>query len=193
MNIFCKKLDKDYTKRELSEIAGLIYDTDPYIYPAMFQTREHALEIIPKMIVANDTMFCEDNLYVAKNSEKIVGIVLWHRGPLSWSADTYFACGGDSPHIDEVRLKYFASYSETKASVVSLINVCTSIHGHGIGSELLRSFLREVEGPYELFVLSDNASAIKLYEKVGFSITQQMQGFSLTEPNPSCFQMVSDA
>lgn len=193
MNISCKKLDKNCEKQKLSEIAGLIYDTDPYIYPAMFQTRERALEIIPQMIAANDAMFCEDNLYVAKNSEKIVGIILWHRGPLNWSADTYFACGGDSPHIDEVRLKYFASYSETKASVVSLINVCTSIHGHGIGGKLLRSFLREVEGPYELFVLSDNTSAIKLYEKVGFSITQQIQGFSLIEPHPSCFQMVSDA
>lgn len=191
MNILCKKLDENHTKQELSEIAGLIYDTDPYIYPAMFQTRESALEIIPRMIIANDTMFCAKNLYVAKHGEQIVGIILWHRGPLNWSADTYFACGGDSPHINEVSLKYFASYSEMSADVVSLMNVCTSIRGQGIGCKLLCSFMREIDGPYELFVLSDNSSAINLYKKEGFSIVQRTQGFSLVEPHPSCYQMVS--
>lgn len=38
------------------EIADLIYETDPYIYPAMFLNRSNATVMIPELIRYNDAI-----------------------------------------------------------------------------------------------------------------------------------------
>ena len=187
--IQCKPLGQVREEQALQDVAGLIYDTDPYIYPAMFTSRKQAIEVIPKMISVGDTMFCSENIYIAEIRGRICGIILWHRGPLLWNPDVYRQCGGSSEYIDEVCRRYFSTYSSISRSTVSIINVCTSEHGKGIGTKMLHSFMKREPGPYELYVLADNAHAIKLYSTVGFSVTETLQGFSLDNRGLPCFKM----
>lgn len=187
-----RKIDLMYTEKQLRDIAGLIYDTDPYIYPAMFETREVALEVISKMIRAGDTMFRPENLFLATDGDEIVGLILWVKGPLMWDRDIYDRCGGKSPYIDKVCREYFAFYAEAPEDLVSIINVCVkeTARGKGIGGRMLDSFLESTKGPYELFVLADNPAAVKLYEKKGFRIVETRQGFSVEPRNLPCYRMI---
>ena len=194
MTISFHPLQTNPTEWQLEEISGLIYDTDPYIYPAMFASREEAVRVIPKMIQADDVMFCRENLFVAESGGHIVGIILWHEGPMNWNSEIYKNCGGDSAYIDEVEKRYFAAYQDIPPSCVSLINICISrdVRGQGIGGKMMDAFFQVKQGPFELFVLADNPAAVKLYQAKGFQITQQQGGFSLDGIAPLCYRMVKE-
>lgn len=195
MSISFKALGVDAADEQLREIAGMIYDTDPYIYPAMFSSREEAIGVIPSMIRSGDGMFCPGNTYTAETQGHTVGIVLWHRGPLEWETDVYARCGGRSAYIGKARDSYFSAYRNVPAGTVSLINVCVSggMRGQGIGGRMLDAFLRVVPGPYELYVLADNRNAIALYQSRGFRITDELDGFSLEAEKPRCYKMEKSA
>lgn len=181
-----------YTDEQLKDIAGLIYDTDPYIYPAMFESRENAQVVIPKMIKAGDSMFRPESLFLAMEKDEVIGLILWIKGALKWDRTIYDRSGGNSPYIDRVCQEYFASYSETPENIISIINVCVKekTRGKGIGSRMMDSFLESTQGPYELFVLADNPAAVKLYEKKGFRIVETRQGFSLESNELPCHRMI---
>ncbi len=136
-------------------------------------------------------MFCRDNLFVAESEEHIIGLVLWHQGPMLWDSDIYRSCGGDSDHIEDVESQYFASYQNVPPSTVSLLNICISrdVRGQGIGGKMLDAFLCLNNGPFELYVLADNPVAIKMYQTKGFRITDQIDGFSLGNIKPLCYKM----
>ena len=53
MNVQCMKADKKLSDRQLQQIAGLIYDTDPYIYPAMFKDRQEAERVLSGSDIQN--------------------------------------------------------------------------------------------------------------------------------------------
>lgn len=181
-----------YTDEQLKDIAGLIYDTDPYIYPTMFESRENAQVVIPKMIKAGDSMFRPESLFLAMEKDEVIGLILWIKGALKWDRTIYDRSGGNSPYIDRVCQEYFASYSETPDNIISIINVCVKekTRGKGIGSRMMDSFLESTQGPYELFVLANNPAAVKLYEKKGFRIVETRQGFSLESNELPCHRMI---
>lgn len=190
MNITMNKPGIDYTDIQLRDIAGLIYDTDSYIYPAMFSSKDEAVSIIPAMFKSNDDMFNVNNLFSASQDERVVGIILWHRGPMKWNNALYKSNGGNSPYIYDLMANYFSEYSMTPENTVSIINVCTSVHGKGIGGMMLNAFFKDIYGPYELFVLADNMVALKLYQKNGFVIAEEGQGYSIDKRILPCYKMV---
>lgn len=55
--------------------AGLIYDTDSYIYPAAFGSRRNAMRVLPRLM-DEDCVFHADNIRVAKLDGTIVGIAV---------------------------------------------------------------------------------------------------------------------
>ena len=193
MNISYRPLGSKWTDRQLADIAGLIYDTDPYIYPAMFSSREEAVSIIPKMIIGGDHMFSPENLFIAEIDDSAIGMILWHRGSMEWDKTKYLENGGHSPYIDEVNNRYFSSYATIPSDIVSILNVCTSVRGKGVGSKILDAFMDRVTGPFELYVLAENTVAIELYKKKGFVIAEVLQGFSIPSRDLPCYKMELNA
>ena len=191
MNILHKPKLSELTGQQLEDIAELIYETDPYIYPAMFSSKEEAMNIIPKMIEAEDSMFNLENFFLAEKDNRIVALILWHRGPLKWSDNIYCACGGKSPYIKKVKTGYFDSYADIPHDMASIINVCVnrSMRNQHVGNILIDAFIKMISGPYELFVLEDNTSAIKLYENKGFVVTETLQGFTVDNLDLPCLKM----
>ncbi|MBE6013752.1 MAG: GNAT family N-acetyltransferase [Lachnospiraceae bacterium] len=180
----------------LKTIAELIYETDSYIYPAMFSSLENAVAIIPEMIRLDDKMFRCKNLFIAEENGSICGIILWIKGSLDWNAEIFERCAQMcktrvSQHLLEVKECYLSSYYTTPKDTTSILNICVrkTYRGRGIGTKMLGAFLEQNSSPFELFVLKENVMAIKSYKSCGFVITEQIDGFSLQESKPPCYKM----
>ena len=182
----------------LENIAGLIYDTDPYIYPAMFGTRENALELIPELIKNGDSMFSLEHLFVAEYEEDIAGIILWIKGKLAWSKELFKEIAWDcgivpSPHLDLVTEQYLNSYNTVEdEQMISLINVCVTeeVRNIGIGTQMMEQFLKNHRNePMNLCVLEENPEALRLYQKSGFKEVSRYPGFSVDNRELVCIGM----
>ncbi len=194
-DIIYRRAERPLSDAQLKETAGLIYDTDLFIYPAMFHSRQEAVNIIPKMIRAGDQMFKNENLFVAMDGAKVAGVLLWMRGPLQWDKKIYEKCGGKSEHIDRVVMEYFNLFAEAKANMTTMVRISVKkeLQRKQIGSQLMDTFLAEEKGPYQLFVLSDNAGAISFFQGKGFRIRETRPGFSLDYQVPPCFWMIRES
>jgi len=189
--IICRRADKPLSVSQLKEIAGLIYDTDQFIYPAMFSSKQEAEVIIPKMIRAGDPMFRRENLFVAMEGTHVAGVLVWMRGPLQWDKKIFEKCGGRAAYIDRVTAEYINLFADAPADMASMvrIGVQKELQRTRIGSLLMNAFMEAEKGPYQLFVLSDNTEAISFFEQKGFKIRETRPGFSLDYQVPPCFWM----
>lgn len=193
MSIQCRRADDKITDRQLQTIAGLIYDTDQYIYPAMFKNRQEAETVLPRMMKSGDPIFSTENLYVAADGKDVVGALFWKRGPVLWNTDVYEKCGGGAENISRVAKEYFQLFAETSLKTASVvrIGVRENRRGQGIGHLLMDTFMRDEPGPYELYVLIDNTEAIRFFTEKGFMIWETRPGFSLDYSAYPCYWMVS--
>ena len=207
--LICRQLrnSDSLTDEQYQNIATLIYETDPYIYPALFASNIQPLKaahmILPQLIESNtDAMFRKDNLYICEDNSGVCSLILWHKGPLVWNTisllDTASSMGIEliEANVKAVRKSYVAEiYNTDDASIrntLSIINVCVDVNkrGLGIGGFLLSSFICDhVNESMELCVLADNDNAVNLYKRFGFVITKQYSGFSLGNIKPDCFEM----
>ena len=186
--------------QQLRDVSDLIYTTDDYIYPAMFSEKKDALLMIPEMFRMRDEMFRTEHLFAAFIGDRIAALILWKRGAMSWTSAVYENAAQrlgivPSQYLDRVKTEYFASYSETGADTVAIINVSVSaqLRGAGLGRRMLSAFLRKTEdlcSQYELFVLADNQPAYKLYTGAGFQVTETLQGFSIESRDLPCYRML---
>ena len=190
---------KELTQAQRRDIAALIYQTDPYIYPAMFRSQENAERLIPELMLRGDAMFCAENLFVCMAGETVAGIILWHQGPMDWDPALFEECASalgikQSPYLALVKDQYFSAYREAPEDWISILNVCTKaeFRDYGVGSFLLRSFFEAHRDcrQFELFVLADNQRAIHVYQKYGFSTAERLQGFSIDNRDLPCLRMV---
>ena len=174
----------------LERIGALIYETDPYIYPAMFSSKQDAVTLLKAVIRADsDAMFCKDNFYAALEDGRITGILLWLKGALNWDAKQFQSIANRvSVALPDtfplVCNNYFSEYSAPALDgVVSLVNICVSqnCRGKGIGKRLVASFFHDTEAEcYELFCLEDNERAIALYKAMGFQVTSRQKAFTVS-------------
>ena len=103
----------------IAQIADLVFDTDPYIYPCLFGDSEICAGILESTIRAGtDAMFKLENFFVAEESNRVIGLVLWEKGPLLWDSNT-IELAFEELHLplpegfEKVCQEYFASYAAT--------------------------------------------------------------------------------
>jgi len=183
----------------LNRIARLIYKTDAYIYPCMFENIESAELILHDLLLSkNDSMFSLDNLYVAEiENGTIVGIILWKQGSLGWQRDAIYSVMRKH-HIQEptffskVCNEYFSGYQEVPDNTISVLNVCIDeeYRVSGLATAMLSNFLPLHPGvDLQLHVLAENEAAINVYKKVGFSQIDTINGFSRDDRALPCYLM----
>ena len=160
------------SKDNFFEIADLIYDTDPYIYPAAFRSKSRARHIM-KNLMSEKCIFNRNNIRVAVKDGLICGIALV-------VADKNFS---NSPNY----------FNESKNDKVYIACVCVNrkYRGKGVGEALIRSVLEEFStSTIVLDVLEDNRNAIELYKKCGFQEYEHDYGYSQYKKKPMCFRMI---
>lgn len=195
------------SEKQYAAIADLIYETDPFIYPAMFghgtEGRRRAALLLPAVFEAGqDTMFAKRNLFVAEEQGEIIGLILWHRGRLLWDTKPLLDIAARNnvalteENVENVKREYVdSSYADgetARENGLFVINVCVKKEKRGIsvGHDMLESFLQTHNNEkIELTVLADNDTAVRLYRKCGFRIVRQEDGFSETSQKVPCFVM----
>lgn len=188
-------------------ISDLIFDTDPFIYPALFGNgcfgKDNARLLLPAVFESNlDRMFSKRNLFIAYLNETVVGIILWHKGNLEWNSSTLLNCAKNNnvpliwENVVAVQNEYvdsrYTQNEDNRYEALSIINVCVAkeYRGLGIAHHMLKRFIDEHKNEdMELTVLADNLPAIALYRRLGFEISKRAEGFSLSVDKPKCLIM----
>lgn len=179
------------------KVAGLIYATDPYIYPTAFGNRKRAAKLLP-LLMEEACLFNVDNLRVAEIDGEPVGIALVVDAS-SQLAPPPVLKGLSSKAFDDVRKRYFATVSDAVASIENSAHLlCLSVdsrqHGKRIGSALLKNVIQECIAKkfsaISLDVLADNPVAIRLYENYGFRCESDGPGYAYGTKAPLCYRMV---
>lgn len=190
-------------KQQLADLAGLIYDTDKYVYPPLF-SRKQAKEILPLLFASNeDSMFTLDNIFCAMVGKRIVGLILHKRGPLNWNADKLleYASMLDITLPETVRTveqKYFKGYEATAADTTSILNCCVNSNYRmrneiRLGTRMMQAFIEQHPERLELYVLRETEAAMRLYLRTGFQLSQRCNGFSIDNKELPCFFMYRPA
>lgn len=195
---------------QYNDVAELIYDTDPYIYPALFGDGpdgvKNAARILPVVFESNrDAMFAKGNLFVLSDADEIVGLILWHKGSMKWDLQEILAAARResillyAEDVKKVSKEYvdsqYMARDENKNDTISVINVCVKrgLRGCGAATYMMNCFIADhMKENMELTVLADNVHAIELYKKFGFAVVRESMGFSRNNQKPRCFIMERD-
>ena len=192
-------------EQQLVDIAGLIYDTDKYIYPQMF-TREQAKRLIPLLLAGNeDRMFSLDNIFCAMAGDRIVGLILHKKGPLNWNSGELVMYAGLldeklSDTIDIVENEYFHEYDSTPEDTTAIMNCCVNSNYRmqndiRLGTRMMQAFVAQHHERLELYVLKETTAAMRLYLRAGFRTSEQdkCNGFSIDHRDLPCYFMYRPA
>jgi len=185
--IFFRRAKKE---DNIEEIAKLIYDTDPYIYPYWFENDENkCVEFIKKHYHNEGFIFNYNNLYVAYDTtiDKIVGLICAIDKSVNLEYD-YESILKINTHYEKTIKKYIKAVldevKEFDETTISIPNVCIDKHlrGKNIGTKLLGYFISQMEkAGYEKFALDcllHNLQAKNLYHGLGFREMKLISGFS---------------
>lgn len=173
------------------EIATLIYQTDPYIYPFWFNNNtEEAIQFLSKRIGEKGFIFHFENIYVAhdKTTDKIIGIIC----ALDKSIDLDY----DYSYIEKINDNYKFTINNYIKKVIEKVknndflyisNVCidANYRGKKLGTNLLGYYISQMEkagfDKFSLDCLLHNLRAKNLYHKLGFYEMYEVVGFDGTE------------
>ena len=175
----------------MEEIARLIYQTDPYIYPFWFNNNEkEAIEVLSDEIQKEGFFYYYENIYVAydKNTKKIVGIVN--------AVDSTTNLEYDYSKLESVNHNYkftinkyikelITEVEEKKYMYISNVCIDVNYRSNKIGSRLLKYFIEQMhEAGFDEIAfdcLMHNLRAKNLYHSLGFKEVAEGIGFDGTE------------
>jgi len=175
---------------DFKQIAKLIYDTDPYIYPFWFNNDENkCLDFFKNEIVKDGFIFNYNNLYVAYDtmSNNIVGVIC----AIDKSVDLKY----DYEILENVNNNYKVTIREYIKPILKEVdeydnetiyipNVCIDkkLRGKKIGTRLLGYFISQMEkngfNKFALDCLLHNLQAKNLYHGLGFREMKLIEGFT---------------
>ena len=174
----------------MEEIARLIYDTDPYIYPYWFEKDiNKCIEFLKEEMLKDGFIFNYNNLYVAYDStiNKIVGVICAIDKSVNLEYD-YEKLGKVNEFYEKTIEEYIQPIlDEVKGfddETIYIPNVCIdkSLRGKRIGTKLLGYFISQMEkvgfNKFALDCLLHNLQAKNLYHGLGFREMKLMDGFT---------------
>ena len=166
----------------LTKVAELIYQTDPYIYPYWFYKYSNWKDVLINLIKKKGSVFYYKNILVATVDKEIVGIGIIIEQTTNLSYD-YKELKAVNKHFEYTINNYVLPLTEhiTTPDVVYISNICVDKDeiGKGIGSKLIETIKQaKKQKSLVLHCLADNQPALKLYLKNNFKITEYLDGFN---------------
>ena len=177
----------------LQNIAKLIYETDPYIYPSISKNKNDAINILVEMIKSN-TLFNYNNCLIAVENSNIVGLIVFNTLENTKLNNYYFW----ENRTEE--LKYFVTNyiniceKQLHHNEIYLTCVCTNklFRRKKVATKLLQHLLKMNDNKtFRLDVLQNNTPAINLYKSLGFEMQKEDKGYNKKHyKKPLIFSMV---
>ena len=174
----------------LSQIADLIYDTDPYIYPYWFDNNEKAcIDFFNKSILEEGFLYHYNNLYIAHDvtTDEIVGVICAVDKSVNLKYDYDSLCNINERYKKVVKEYINPILEEVEGfdtKTIYIPNVCINkeLRGKRIGTNLLGYFISQMEkvgyNQFALDCLLHNLPAKNLYHSLGFKEMTLFNGFS---------------
>ena len=193
-NVICRRATE---KDDIAAIARYIYLTDPYIYPTICNSPddESWINMISCCYFSNNNIFSMENFFVAELDNKIVGILcIVPCGQHKRFAEDVSINISLNPGLTKANIGYFCPLIEEILAFdgFNITNLCIdeTCQGSGIGTKLLEFCLKYYgSSKIHLDVIAHNRSAIALYQKMGFKISAEYNGFSGNEQPLLCYHM----
>lgn len=179
---------------DIDVVAGLIYDTDEYLFPFLFGSRRHALPILKKLVQLDANSFSHRYIHVYEDAGAVQAILIGynHREIDKEGEEADFKRVLST--FDQILMapKYWILQPFMDKSDVTgyyIMNVCVAPEhrGKGIGSLLIRNFCETHKADIWLDVELGNKAALQLYERLGFSIASKK---SIFLPGLGSYRMV---
>lgn len=179
---------------DLRAVAGCIYDTDPYIFPYLYDGNEELGKDVVINMIKGDTLYNYRNVTVAELDGKIVGIIVALRAPFKVSMPEMVNAFINAGAVVDGRFsKVFNEYyklMEDEPDGIYIANVCVAkeYRSRGIAKKMLQAFLSPDE-TYNLETVKANESAFRLYTGLGFELECEYLGFT----DVPCYRMKKTA
>ena len=194
-DIILRRAKKD---DNMVDIARLIYETDPYIYPFWFQNDiEEATKVLSKEIQKEGFIFHYENIYVAydKDNKKIVGICCAIDPTTNLDYD-YKVLENMNDNYNFTINNYIKEIIEevNNKKYMYITNICIDVEyrSHRIGSRLLKHFIEQMHAvgfdEIGFDCLMHNLRAKNLYHSLGFK--EVSEGFGFDGTNNSTVEIV---
>lgn len=168
------------------EIAELIYETDPYIYPHWFHNDvNECKKVLAPLMNTEGFFFNYKSMHIAvdKRNNKIIGLIQVIDNDTNFDYDYTELMNVSQTYrftIEEYIFELIKEVKEFKLPYFSNVVVHHNYRGFKLGTIMMNYILTENKPKYDKFildVLAENPAAVKLYEKMGFVITEKNMGF----------------
>ena len=163
-------------------IAELLYETDRYIYPYWFKTKQEGIKVLSSLLDEHDSLFSLNNFIVATMNNQIVGILHFFNGSQNLTFN-YSQLANTNFNYNHVVKNYILPLEEKvnkNSAYVFGLRVADAYTRQHIGESLMNSFLKTLKPNTTamLDVLADNKPALALYLKTGFQIDSTYKGYN---------------
>lgn len=171
------------TDDDLKQVARLIYSSDNYIYPYLFDNDFSEAEKVLVNMILSDTVYNYKNIRVALSSGQIIAMIVIKAVPVAADYEMMIDCFIKAAvpvgaRFAKVFNEYFKLLEDEPPDVyIANLAVDKMFRGMGVGKKLMQSVLED-NLIYHLEVVKANSSAIALYEKLGFKIDCEYSGFT---------------
>ena len=167
---------------DLEQVGRLIYCTDDYVFPYVYDTPEDGARVHAEMI-RRDTIYNHRNITVGLVGGTIAGIVVMTEAPIQVSRDEMVRAFDAAGVVHDERFeRVFAEYwgpLEGEPEGFYIANVCVDplFRHRGLARGLL-DFLLEDDRTYNLETVVANTNAFRLYRSLGFVVKCRYPGFT---------------
>ncbi len=160
-----RKANKNDNHHKLLE---LIYTTDEYIYPVLMP---NGFEEYKHLLLENG-MYNYKNIEIATVNNEVAGLIVSFRNDVALPTIA-------NPFLYN-HFKELKSTIDSQSEYINNVSVFNEFRGMGIGSSLIR-YIEENTKMQKVVLdcLEENTNAIRLYEKLGFAITEISAAFCL--------------
>lgn len=172
----------DINKHDLNKVAELMYETDSETYNFYFKNQQSTVQRIKRLIIAGDSSWSHENIYiVTESNSRVLGVLVAYKGEEAHKRSDFKAYFKNLNFFDAVKF-VFLDIGDTLLGAdldeddyyLSDLAVDGKCRGKGIGTFILeRSLELARERGCKRVVLDvylDNESALRLYKRVGFKI-----------------------
>ena len=186
------------TLEDSPRIGALIYTVDPFIYPPLFGSLDVAQATMRSLMSIPNSPFATDCILVARINGDIAGVSVYYEKPFAVLPDLSRFYNSDLPlpeSCKDVCERYLLPMcAEVEADDVYLSCIATDerYRKRGVATALIESMMNSTDGKsVSLDVLKSNAGAIALYEKLGFKIIEENEGYASNRPLPKVYRMTA--
>ena len=175
---------------EIAAIGKLIYETDPYVYPAFFDNNDTLCMKCARAMLTRNTLFNFKNIKLGKINGKTAGfMVILTEFPQNNYEEMKLAMlesiGYLTAKFDHVMEGYFQTLNyEWEGIQIMSLAVLPEYRQNRVGTRMLNSL--PSKNTYSLACVKDNVKARDMYRKCGFTFKYEYPGYT----NIMCVELV---